>query len=231
MMKALDVLRDMDVSEFQALLNYTSSRTRAAAYHCACRLDSLSAPEKQTIIRVLQSEVMAGNFIMGVGVTFYENRLIVPTALRGITKLVLLEFIPNPEAFLAVVGDTKDGTRDAILPRYVGDWWTKWDPKKPAESLSLEDVVAIWESQVIKHPIVQTRSDFEVNIAALPKPELQKAHSVAQDAMVFIDAELEANFNQLLAISENIVKREALREDLDKLAKRLVDNEVSELPL
>ncbi|KAF6752304.1 hypothetical protein DFP72DRAFT_850110 [Ephemerocybe angulata] len=226
------LIRDLDPGEGQDLLNYASSRVRAAAYTFASRMESFDEPNRFQFYNNLQSEILSTNYITGILVTIHPEQISPPCAIRGLTRLMLDNAVPKFDALMAAAGDTRD-ERDPILPKYSGDWWLRWsgDPTgPPGESVRFYQVTEWWKADRAHRIPPPQRLQTEVNLSKFSVKELNDARVVAADALAFIDAALDANFDHLVSISENLIKKRALYADIEALQEKMVKEEVEETP-
>lgn len=225
---AFVTLRSIGMPGFQSLLNYSSSRARAAALAYATKLHGMT-PERQQVFSAFilnetvrlpalvasarydkETQMIAG-LLLAIGTMAHGTHLVIPSACRRLMKLILHDQLSNFNLLMAAVGEDADGP-DCLLAHYEGNWWSADPPTEPRQKVA--DLISFWDRQRGHLPMQRHVPAYDtVVLEELTSENLQEAHKAASSTLSLFDDEIERNRDELRRVREEIITvNNALRE-------------------
>ncbi|KAH6894881.1 hypothetical protein BKA70DRAFT_1232222 [Coprinopsis sp. MPI-PUGE-AT-0042] len=198
-----ETLRSLSAEGWQALLNYLSSRIRAASQTFIQRYESITKPERIDWVRAISHEVRTAIILLSMGSMRYPNAILAPACLRSVFLAVWTNNVDITELDIASVGG--HSMRDGVLNYYSDAWWTEGRP----EAIDSMRLVRAWVDQrslIVRRlpepPIVNLQLDF------LTLEGLQDARSYTSQALKIVEEGLTSNFQASESIAASMEKYE-----------------------
>ncbi|KAF5342232.1 hypothetical protein D9611_002090 [Ephemerocybe angulata] len=217
-------IRALKPRVFQSLINYASSRCRAAALCYGIRHTMISDDALSMYKSYLLTELISTNYLFGMGLTVHDERLHPPWAFRGLLRLFVEGREGEFDAIMAIVTDRRD-EYDQVLAKYEGNWWISYTPDGPqvAPTSSPLNLLDHWQKQLKDLPPAVCLPRYSnLNLGALTEAQLTGALAASSDAIRFIDSDIEMTRDHLKGLALTI---KALRD----LSQRIMKLEVDEL--
>ncbi|EAU92246.2 hypothetical protein CC1G_10132 [Coprinopsis cinerea okayama7 len=184
--------RNLSAVGWQGLLDYLSSRLRAAGRDYTIQHPKLAQSERQQFLEALFSEIKISTFALATANIKFPNRIVIPRCFGQIFHLFYeSEFAAIDPLLIHIVAEAGEGERDPILSHYVGAWWLPGEERK---KYSLSDLVAMWHDQ----SAIMTRSLPEPPATSLVLSELtleslREARSLLLASIEIVDQEIATN--------------------------------------
>ncbi|KAJ3536048.1 hypothetical protein NMY22_g6209 [Coprinellus aureogranulatus] len=225
-------VRDLEPKEFQSILNYTSSRCRAAAN--AFILHGRDSPDSISVLFILAltRELSTANALLGLGIMLYSHQQIRPPYfVRNATPLMVQNRLTDWDALNLAVRNGRD-SGDDLLSRYDQAWWVTFQEGVDIESFKQApvDIVRCWKNQRknLPAPIPMPPVGL-VQLNALADDELERAWSIGCDGIKILDAEISDNERFIADVTVMLVRCSAAMRDLKAAEERAMDEAEAEV--
>ncbi|KAJ3503219.1 hypothetical protein NMY22_g18324 [Coprinellus aureogranulatus] len=221
------LVRNLDAREYQSLLNYSSSRSRACANAFLLRYADMADPDLHLFLLALARELSTANALLGLGIMlFRDDQIRPPFAVRHLTPLLVQNRLTDWEAVSQAVKNGRD-TGDDLLARYEQCWWGNFRGDDDIETFSQSpvDILRFWEKQKKNLPApVPLPPVGLVQLQCLADDELDRAYLLASDNLKALDSEISDNQKFIGDITVMLLRSKATLRDLKAVEQRLIQD-------
>ncbi|KAJ3533263.1 hypothetical protein NMY22_g7405 [Coprinellus aureogranulatus] len=211
-------VRDLEPNEFQSILNYTSSRCRAAANAFILRSRDSADSTSVLFVLALTRELSSANALLGLGIMLYSHQQIRPP-------------LTDWDALSLAVRSGRD-SGDDLLSRYDLAWWVTFQEGVDIESFKQApvDIIRCWKNQRknLPAPIPMPPVGL-VQLNALADDELERAWSIGCDGLKILDSEIADNERFIADVTVMLVRCSATMQDLKAAEERALNEAEAEM--
>ncbi|KAH6896061.1 hypothetical protein BKA70DRAFT_1116924 [Coprinopsis sp. MPI-PUGE-AT-0042] len=193
-------LRNLTLTDWQSLLDFMSSRIRAASQSYVFRFGDLSEDSRISFLNGISREMYTATFMMSFALMLHPHAIVHPPCLRD---MFVVTFNGGSDP-ASLDGASMGGfsQRDAILDRYIDAWWE--EPNQPRE-VEIAEIVALWNQHkaFAIQPLPQL-PPASIRLADLSMEKLHEAQKLTRQALGIVEKGLITNFTSLKRVKSSL---------------------------
>ncbi|TFK17927.1 hypothetical protein FA15DRAFT_710351 [Coprinopsis marcescibilis] len=211
----LEITKRFSPQDWDNLVNYQSSRCRAAAQ---AFIPFLETRHGQSFKALLTRELEAFSSFVGFGTLSIGPCIIIPECGKRLGILLLQDRLADKIALQDILqGPTIKA--DHVLFSYKGDWWSNFPPNSdPVISLGENIKLWIWQRRTMAFA-PSSAPTLSLTLKQLTSEEIVEALQIAKMGAAELDIEIKHNSEDQELIKTKIMQIGSLLKDLEQYRK------------
>ncbi|KAH6892651.1 hypothetical protein BKA70DRAFT_1119238 [Coprinopsis sp. MPI-PUGE-AT-0042] len=195
-------VRNLSLTDWRSLLDFMSSRIRAAVQSYVLRYNRLSEGVRKSFLDAVVFEMYSATVILSFALMLHPGAITPPPGLRDV--FVAMFNGGCEPASLDGTSIGAPGNRDGILAHYLDAWWE--EPNDPKQ-VELHNIVELWKAQK-GHLLDPTRHTPPAGLplSDLTLEGLYDAQSLTRQALGIVETNLENNFTAMKRVRSALGK-------------------------
>ncbi|EAU80340.2 hypothetical protein CC1G_12886 [Coprinopsis cinerea okayama7 len=215
---SIKALRDISQIGLQDLLDYTSSRLRAAGGSYLVLRDLMPEEERRAFRECLRGELINGMMIYTAAAVRNPHSITPPPAFRKIFPVCFGDVEGELDMWmLEVAVEGGEGLRDAKLSLYREAWW---QPGAERVFPNLNGLIQMWRQQsAYLPPHLPGTPSTRLVLRELGISALREARSLVKSSLDLIEQDLEENRNAIQRVKRTLEEYEQEQDHLGQIEK------------
>ncbi|KAH6911907.1 hypothetical protein BKA70DRAFT_1097100 [Coprinopsis sp. MPI-PUGE-AT-0042] len=195
-------LGDLPLDTWQGLIDYASSRLRAAGQKLVQEHNRLTAQRIELFVGWIGREILLTMLLHSAAVVHFPQQVSSPPCL---SRLVALFFNPSKERLNARMLDVAcsggEQQRDAVVGYYREDWWNRLE--RMPKALGMKDMLQLYQAQI--HTFVRPVPEappINLVLSEMGREALVEARILNRDAVDVVNRELACNATTIKKITK-----------------------------
>ncbi|KAH6869196.1 hypothetical protein BKA70DRAFT_1242511 [Coprinopsis sp. MPI-PUGE-AT-0042] len=186
-------VRNLSLADWRSLLDFMSSRIRAAVQSYVLRHSTFSEDSRKSFLDAVVFEMYTATVILSFALMLHPGAISPPPGLRDVFVAMFNGGFEPSTLDGASIG--APGDRDAILTHYIDAWWE--EPNVP-EQVELHNIVESWKAQkgLMLNPTRHT-PPRGLPLSDLTLEGLYDVQSLTRQALGIVETNLEDNLTAM----------------------------------
>ncbi|EAU80457.1 hypothetical protein CC1G_12550 [Coprinopsis cinerea okayama7 len=176
---------------WQSLIDYLSSRHRAAGVFYVVQYPVISKEDRALFLSALFHEISMTAFCLATATIKHPHSIVAPKCFRDLFQMFYDNEGQVDPLLIEIKVQDGEGERDRVLNQYVEAWWM---PGNDRMKFSFDELVAIWRRQsATLTRTLPSPPPATVVLSELTLDALREARSLLRASLEIVDEELKAN--------------------------------------